>query len=162
MRNLLTIVAATALLSLAAPDAVAQKKSDKVSGKGAAKAEQMRDQAEKRAGKDVMDEDDAEEARERAEDMREEAEERAAEGRERAEEGAGDGGMRGQDNAASRGSEKSQEMRARRDERKQIQEEYREGRESGDDAIDGDDMIDSDDSTAKKKEKKPWWKFWGD
>ena len=162
MRNLLTIVAATGLLLITAPDAIAQKKADKVAGKGAAKAEQMRDRAEKRPGKDVMDEDAAEEARERAEDMREEAEERAEEARERAEESADEAGMQGQDNAATRGSEKSQEMRARRDERKQIQEEYREGRENGDDEIDGDDMIADDAAARQKKDKKPWWKFWGD
>ena len=160
MRNLRAIIGAVALLFIAAPDAVAQKNVDKAQAKDAAKAEQMHDRAEKRARKDVMDkdgmdEDAAEETRERAEEMREQAEERA-------EEGADGEGMRGQDNAATRGNEKSQEMRARRDERKQIKEEYREGRENGDDAVVGDDSAVGDDAASQKKEKKPWWKFWND
>jgi hypothetical protein len=156
MRNLLTIIGVAALLFIAAPDAMAQKKADKANAKGAAKAEQMHDRAEKHGREEVMDEDAAEETRERAEEMREQAEEHAAEGREHAEEGAEDDGMRGHENAATSGNEKSQEMRARRDERNQIQEEYREGRENGD------EVIADDDSTAKKKGKKPWWKFWGE
>ncbi len=69
---------------------------------------------------------------------------------------------KGLDNAATRGSEKSQEMRARRDESKAIKEEYRAGKNSGDDepGIDAATLEDSASDEKEKQGKKPWWKFW--
>ncbi len=52
-----------------------------------------------------------------------------------------------EDGDRGKGAETSQEMQQRRDERKQIQQEYKEGRKSGE---------------VEKAQKKPWWKFWGE
>ena len=84
--------------------------------------------------------------------------------RERAEQEEGFGGDldKGQQNAATRGNEKAQEMRARRDERKRIKEEYdatgAKSRDEVEPALESDD----DEAPMAKKDKKPWWKFWGD
>ncbi|MDH3429731.1 MAG: hypothetical protein OEM60_07610 [Gammaproteobacteria bacterium] len=78
--------------------------------------------------------------------------------------------------AEAQGSERAQEMRARRDERKAIKDDYRSGREAGDEAdvaahaddrpgeLDDPERSDAaiDAAEAKDKPKKPWWKFWDD
>ena len=64
---------------------------------------------------------------------------------------------KGLDNAATRGNEKSQEMRARRDEGKAIKDEYKAREKSGNSEL---DRVTSEED--EKKDKKPWWKFWGE
>ena len=63
----------------------------------------------------------------------------------------------GLDNAATRGNEQSQEMRARRDEGKTIKDEYKAREKSGNSEL---DRVTSEE--GEKKDKKPWWKFWGE
>lgn len=51
-----------------------------------------------------------------------------------------------EDGEKGKGAATSQEMQQRREERKQIQQDYKEGRKSGE---------------IEQTSKKPWWKFWG-
>jgi len=59
-----------------------------------------------------------------------------------------------------RGNERAEEMHDHRDEGKAIKEQYREGREPGQEGADSDagkaDVADE----QQEKAKKPWWKFW--
>ncbi len=66
--------------------------------------------------------------------------------------------------ADDKGNDKAQEMRDRRDQRKEIMDaEKSDGNDSHNDDDDN-DHADNDDGEGegKAKEKKPWWKFWGD
>ena len=100
--------------------------------------------------------------------MREEAEKNAENAHERAENEEGFGHDLDEDQArgAGPGNKKSQEMRARCDERKAIKGEYQENRETGQEGIDQDtDVDEAADEAAdeqKAKDKKSWYKFWGD
>ena len=174
------ILATTVLVcaALASPVAFAQGKSggkpEKADRQMAAQAEQRMQKREdmRKRGDEERDaaQERAEQARDASEQREEQARERAEYAREEAEEMAEremaedryQGDASGQDNAATRGNEKSQEMRARRDERKEIMEEYRDGREAGDDGIDQDAEREEIAEEQQAKAKKPWWKFWGD
>lgn len=112
----------------------------------------------------------AESMRQQAETRRQEAEARRAEAEEknrselsRAEhppnEDAADAALSVEDRAG--GSDTAVEMRNRRDERKAIKEEYRDGREPGQEGANRDGDEESVADEQKEKAQKPWWKFWG-
>lgn len=103
------------------------------------RAQLMQQRQEMREGLEGLSE---EERAELMQERREEMHERRAEG--------------GDNDPALRGSERAEEMRARRDERKAVKEEYRAGRQPGQEGLDDDDM----DTEGGKPEKAK--KLWGD
>lgn len=60
------------------------------------------------------------------------------------------------------GQARAEQMRERRDEGKAIKEQYKDDREPGMEGVGS--ALDKEDDAEKQqqKEKKPWWKFWGD
>lgn len=175
MRFRILIMSVIFAMALAAPQAYAKQGAS--SGKPDKAARQQRQDAEKNVERrDEMrqrGDQERDAVKDHTERTREDAEERAEVAREQAERARdgdvsrdyaedGEGRLRGRENAETRGNETSQEMRARRDERKQIKDEYKEGREAGQEGVDLDNDPEERTKEQQEKAKKPWWKFWGD